>query len=188
MSYYEITSERNSEKYIKLNKEIEILEKGCAYSEFQYLDHTPMKCTISDDSGVDYPDFLQYGNIPLISNKFRQVLNDIGVDNLFYKPVMVVDELLGERNQYYLALPPAIDCLDIDKSECDEYLDGVNKIPDLPMVNLRKIVVKSDNIGNYKIFKVIGVIHSGIYINDEVKMVIQKNNLTNIFFYEVEEI
>lgn len=187
MSYYEITSERNSEKYIKLNKEIEILEKGCAYSEFQYLDHTPMECTISDDSGVDYPDFLQYGNIPLISNKFRQVLNDIGVDNLFYKPVMVVDELLGERNQYYLALPPCINCLDMEDSQIEEISDANNALTDLVMVKVIKPVIIPDCVGNYKIFKISDVVNSGIYMTKDIKMAIEQYKLKNIYFQELED-
>ena len=189
MEIYRLVSKRKSEEYINLNREIEVLFRGCDYSEFQYLNHEPMECSVDENSGMKYPDFLQHGSIPLISSKFREILDSLHIDNLFYKPIIVNDELLGQRHQYYLALPPCIDCLDKNLSQF-EVIAG-NKyttLPDLSIVKVIKPVIINESIGRYKIFKISGVTSSDIYVTEDVKKSVEGKDLSNVFFYRMEEV
>lgn len=187
MTYYIMYAETNVEEWVRPSDELlEELGEVCSTSEFQFVDRTPLTCSISDEGGIEFPDFLLYDDIPLISARFRNILNEMGVDNLFYKPITLSDELLGKSELYYLALPPRIRCLDEAKSriitENNPYIVEYEA-----MREADKIVILPSRTGNYKIFKLSDVTNQDIIVTKEVKIGIEKNKLVNVFFYELED-
>lgn len=84
MKYYVMYAETAVEEYFKPNDMLkDELMEGCLNSEFQYLNHNIIESEISEDGGVEFPDFVINGCIPFISDKFKRLLDDLKVDNLF---------------------------------------------------------------------------------------------------------
>ena len=187
MSFYRLQAKYGRERCVVPGQEIQSMARGCSYSEFQYLDHSPMECQVLEEGGVEYPDYLPQGNIPLVSSRFRQVLEAQQVDNLFYKPVLLIEAATGERTQYYLALPPAIACLDEEASILEGLPEPGSSLPDLARVKAVRPVILAANVGNYRIFRIAGIVDSGIYITEELKSAIEAKGLSNICFSKVEE-
>lgn len=60
--------------------------------------------SIDDESEVSYPDILT-ADIPLFSDKLKQLLDRLGIDNIDYYPVELYDKDSGETvAQYYLGI------------------------------------------------------------------------------------
>ena len=103
--FYRITAGQ-AEEYAVPGEGIKILERGCERSEFQFLTHTPLNVALSENSGLEFPDFLCRFQIPLISDAFKRVLDGAGVDNLFYKAILLTDDTIGTQERYWLAAYP----------------------------------------------------------------------------------
>lgn len=139
--FYEL-QQKKSEFYIKVRVPPEI-KRGVIDSEFQFLDHKAISIELEDCYGTDFPDFIMAENyVPMISEKLKQKFDLWGIDNLFYKKVKLKMSDYDLEEQYWLALPPRIDCLDYEQS-MDEELDICTRIVILP-----------NKVGNYDIFKV----------------------------------
>ena len=48
-------------------------------------------------------------------------------------------------------------------------------------------MILAANVGNYRIFRIAGIVDSGIYITEELKSAIEAKGLSNICFGKVEE-
>lgn len=186
MKYYVMYAETAVEEYIKPNDTLKNeLEKGCLNSEFQYLDHELIESEISEDGGIEFPDFIIAGCVPFISDKFKRVFDDLQVDNLFYKPIAFTFSLLGLKEYYYLALPPRINCLNWDKSnvqiEENEFLVKNELIHEA-----EDIVINEYAVGNYKIFKLANVTNQEIIVTEEIKNAVENAKLENVYFAELK--
>lgn len=141
--FYEL-QQKKSEFYIKVRVPPEI-KRGAIDSEFQFLDHKEISIELEDCYGTDFPDFIMAENyVPMISGILKQKFDSWGIDNLFYKKVKLKMSDYDIEEQYWLALPPRIDCLDYERS-IDEELEICTRIVILP-----------NKVGNYDIFKVTG--------------------------------
>ena len=67
--------------------------------------------------------FIYENGIPLISQKFKSFLDENKVDNLFYKKLILKTD--REEKEYYLALPPKIDCLNLENTVVDDLFGTV---------------------------------------------------------------
>lgn len=176
------------EDYVQPGPELEPLMACCRASEFQFLDHAPLECSLSDSGGVEFPDFLLYGDcVPLVSEKFRQLLDGLGVDNLYYKKIILAAPELGLKEYYWLALPPRIDCLDREESEI-EVQSSRYRPPEEWRRYAERIVINPAMVGNYKIFKLPqGFDNDDIIVTGEVRDAVLSRQLKNVYFSEVEE-
>lgn len=186
MKYYVMYAETAVEEYfIPADTLKDELMEGCLYSEFQYLDHKPLESEISEDGGMEFPDFITAGYVPFISDRFKRLLDDLQVDNLFYKPIAFTFSPLGIKEYYYLALPPRINCLNWDESgvqtEENEFL-----APTELMREAEDIVINEYAVGNYKIFKLANVTNQEIIVTEEIKNAIETANLENVYFAELK--
>lgn len=138
--FYEL-QQKKSEFYVKVRVPPEI-KHGAIDSEFQFLDHKEMTIELEDCYGTDFPDFIMAENyVPMISERLKQRFDSWGIDNLFYKRIRLKMSDYDIEEQYWLALPPRIDCLDPERS-FDKDLGICTRIFILP-----------DKVGNYDIFK-----------------------------------
>ena len=172
MKFFILYAQPDVEEYAKPGEAINRLRRGCRFSEFQYLDRKPLDVEISDDSGDEFPDFILQGIIPLVSTGIKRVLENFGVDSVFFKPLRLTRSELGIAEDYFLALPPRIDCL-------DERSVIVNK-------HAKKIFVDDDKIGRYDIFKLSGVDNQEIIVTEKLKDALAAKSFENLFFSELE--
>ena len=175
--FYRMTAGQ-AEEYAVPGEEIKELTRGCERSEFQFLTREPLQADLSEDSGLEFPDFLCRFQIALISDEFKKVLDGAGVDNLFYKVVMLTDKTIGTQERYWLALPPRIRCLNRSQSTFVE--------PEATLPKAEKIVINPSKVGNYKIFCIEEVVNRDIIITADLKATIEEAQLENVFFYPLE--
>ncbi|AOY74682.1 imm11 family protein [Clostridium formicaceticum] len=154
----------------------ELSKRAILMSEYQYLDKKSLEIFLSKNSGEVRPDLCDY-LIPLFSQNLKKVMDLNGVDNIFYKPIYLVDPRIQTKDLYWLAVPMAIDCVDWDNSRLEE---GIS----LP--KLIKFSIIESKVGNYKIFKLKNVKNQMFVITRELKEEIEKHKLQGIKFTQVE--
>ena len=185
MKFFVMYAETCIEDYAAPGREILQLERGCLNSEFQFLDSAPIAVEISDDSGVHFPDFILHGSIPLVSAAVKRVLENCGVDYVFYKPVQLTDSNIGEAENYWLALPPRINCLDFERSKISVE-DNDFAAPSELLREAEKIFIAENQIGRYDIFKLAGVVNQEIIVTEKLKIALEAGHFENLFFHELE--
>lgn len=143
-------------------------------SNFQYLTKEPLVIETSEDGGFEYPDYIWYP-VPLISERFKRVLDKNGIDNVFYKPVYIQDNLLEKRALYWLAVFDAIECLDHEKSLKDEELEW----------SYEKIAINPIKTGRYKVFKCSEINEQDIFFKEDIVRELENLDLKGIRFDEI---
>lgn len=185
MKFYTMFAQTEVSDYVMPGPELKCLKKGCEKSEFQFLDKSPLECSLAD-GGLEFPDFLIYDlTVPLISELFKQELDKAGVTNLFYKPIVFVDRELLIEEPFWLALPPRIDCLDMEKSVI-EVSDNPYRDPEDLFREVTNIVIDESKVGNYQIFKMpYTYANQDIIVNENIYRRLKDSDLENINFYEL---
>jgi len=113
--------------------------------------------------GNDLPDIYTL-NIPLISKRLKETLDDAEVSNTFYKPIYLYEEQNRSKvEEYYLMLVEALDCIDWDKSE-----HTVNSFSGLKKIT-GPFTIKTPAVGNFKIFKIKSIMNRFWVIDEELK-------------------
>lgn len=162
------------------------LSAACSASEFQLLDREPLEVELDPAGGVEFPDFIVYLNrVPLVSERLRQALDREGIDNLFYKPVALIQPELGLRESFWLALPPRIDCL--DWRECDlREVSGARAPTWAKTWRVEKIAIDEDKVGRYRIFKLPpNTENLEIVVDRKLKTALERGRFENLNFYHL---
>lgn len=186
MKFFVMYAETCIEDYAIPGEEIFQLERACLNSEFQFLDKTPLTVEISDEGGLNFPDFILTRNIPLISTAVKRVLENFGVDYVFFKPIQLTATELGRAENFWLALPPRINCLDWERSIIETEENAFAPPIEL-MREAKNIFIDENQIGRYNIFKLAGVVNQEIIITERLKTALEAADFENIFFYELGE-
>lgn len=173
--FYEV-QQKKSEFYVKVKVPREI-KRGVKDSEFQFLNHREIVVELEDTYGTDFPDLIMAENyVPFVSTKLKQLFDTWGIDNLYYKKIVLNLSGYDISEVYWLALPPRIDCLDPEKS-FDKELEICNKIIILP-----------DKVGNYDIFKLLNG-NDEIIITEKIKKFmtreLESQNIQGIVIKEI---
>lgn len=187
--FYRMTADTNLEDFVRPGEQIRQIAFACQTSSFQFIDHKPMTVEIAEDGGLTFPDFLYNDGVPLISRAFKRILDAQGVDNLFYKPIDLVDAATGIHEEYTLALPPRIRAVreaymrlldeDGDDSEGKELMKDE--------YGTARYRINASAVGNYRIFKLADVWDYDIIVTHSLKEALAKAALSNVDFSEVEE-
>ena len=172
-------------EYAEPGDDINILEKGCWQSEFQFLDHSPLDVEISDDSGIYFPDIILKNSIVLISSGIKNIFDKMKTDYVFYKPIRLIYSELGRAENYFLAVPPRINCLDISRSII-EVEENEFTLPTEILCEAKKICIAENKIGRYDIFKLAGVVNQEIIVTEKLRNALAEEDFENLFFYELE--
>lgn len=155
--YYFLEASMNVSDYVSAKEGTKAFARACQMSEFQFLDASPISIEVDADSGKIFQDFIYDKGVPLVSDKMKDCLDELGVDYLMYKKVILTKNKLGIEEIYWLALPPRINCLNRDESDIDEMLNVAEEI-----------VINDDKVGRYDIFKLAGVGNLDIIITETV--------------------
>ena len=183
--FYRMAAHTNVEDFVRPGEQIQPIAFACQTSSFQFLDHAPLAVEISEDGGMTFPDFLYNDGIPLVSYAFKRVLDTQGVDNLFYKPIDLVDAATGIHEEYTLALPPRIRAVRKEDMHFEEEYEAWELNTDeygIPRYKINALAV-----GNYRMFKLADVWNYDIIVTKDLKEAFTKASLQNVFFSEIEE-
>lgn len=143
------------------NKALEELAWWARKGKTQFIDKEPIMITPSKQGGVEYPDFITRP-LCLVSERLKQFLDKNGIDYIFYKPVLIVDKLLEEEHQYYLAVIPEIEVFLTD----DTYIE--------------------EKAGRYQIFRDVIQSDRSVYVTSKLRDKIKRAKFEGIYFYNVE--
>lgn len=152
-------------------------------SEFQFLDRKTVRFEISEDGGLEIPDVILQDNVWFISDKVKDTLDDYGADYVFYKKAEIVCDKFGIFENYWIMVPPRIDCLDIDESDFDnewDFHDGI-----IPNMDFRKITISPGMLGRYEIFKIMGIDDYNIYITSHMYEVLSSKSFSGLALFKI---
>lgn len=172
MDFYILNYKSIIAEYIKLeNPGKDLDDRGYYASWFQFLDDNPIEITISEKGGLEYPDYLIQDDVSLISEKFKNILDELKVKYIFFKPIFLFDEYEKTKKKYYLIVPTRIDCLDYNNSDYDEDSEYSEKIK-----------IDSSQIGDIDIFKLKGLGNNEIILTEKVWKILDKAKLEGVYF------
>ncbi|KON76388.1 imm11 family protein [Leptospira kirschneri] len=134
----------------------------------------PIRIDYEDE--IVYPDMMT-ADLPLFSEKMRNSLDRIGVENIQYYPVELFENQTGETkaNYYMSILPISVECL---KS-------GINKSPAGRLI-LKNPIIDSTKILGLRLFR-LGEEPSLIIIDSIVKDTLTNAQLNGVSFIPLEE-
>lgn len=165
--YFLIAADTLDSDYIYLDDE-EIpkgVKRAAKQSAFQFVERDLQELLLDDRSGQQLPDLIcdPHNNVPLISDKLKRVFDEYDIRYLFYQRIKLVRKKDGLSERYWLAIPPRIDCLQLDDSCVDTLWNKATKI-----------TIDSEKTGNFDIFKISGVSNQEIIITEQLKNAIEK--------------
>lgn len=162
---------------IDVGEALDCFSDACCASEFQFLDREPISVEVAPDSGNVCQDIIIENHVPLISERLKAIFDEHGVDNLFYKKVILTKEDIGMKEIYWLALPPRINCLNRRKSSFKEEGE-INS-------QAIKIEIIDRKVGNYKIFKLDNIRNAEIIITAELADALTAADLRSLHITEI---
>lgn len=118
----------------------------------------------------------------LINRKIREILNDVGVDNIQYFKTRLVNSSSGEIGEDYMIanIVGKVDCLDYERSELELDQNGNIKFID-------SLSIKDEGVIDYgNIFR-LSAFHPVIVVSTMIKEEMEKNKITGIKFYRPED-
>lgn len=117
----------------------------------------------------------------VVSNRFKNVLSESGIDGIQYLPVKVINSKDNTTiDNYYVAnVLHVVDALDLQNSDY-----SVMDIDGEKIYSIRKYVVIQDKVKNVHLFKLKGY-EIPIFASELVKKLTEKNNITGCDFLEI---
>ena len=173
--FYTIEASTNVEEYVSVKDGMKEYEKHCQMSEFQYFNADPITVEVDKDSGKVFQDFLYDKGVPIISDGLKICLDELGVDYLLYKKVILTKNQLGVEELYWLALPQRINCLNRDESDIDEELNFADEI-----------VINEDKVGRFEVFKLAGVTNLDIIITKRIAEALRQRKFIGLHINKID--
>lgn len=153
-----------------------INKRAFLLDEWQYVDDSRVFMQY-EKVGTGLPDVYTY-NVPLVSAKFKEVLDDAGITNCFFKPICLFENK-EQTADYFLMLVEPLDCVIWDKSQ---YIEDCG---------LRKITggfdIDSKKVGNFKIFKIKDILNRFWVIDQDMKERIEEAGINAARILEIGE-
>ena len=170
-----------AEEYVRLKGDVSNIKNPARTSEIQYLNKEKIKMDISDDGGLEFPDLIYHEGIMFASDRFKRFLDSKNIDYLFWKPVEISSEKFGKHEKFWVMVSPRIDCLDVSLSKiADRDWNFDNGM--LLQLEAEKIVIDPAHIGNFQIFKILGINDNNIYVTKELYEQLEAQNFEGVFF------
>lgn len=106
--YYVMYAKNDQDSYIIPGPELDAFCWECGASSFQNLRQDTLRVEISEDGGMEFPDCLMVRGSPLISDKFKHILDGENIGSIFYKKIILVSPVMGLSETYWLVLLPRL--------------------------------------------------------------------------------
>lgn len=172
--YFVIDASNMVEEYIDIGDKLQEFASACSMSEFQYIDKNPVSIELPAESGRECQDIIYKQGILLISDRLREFLDEEKIDYLFYKKIVLKKSDIGIEETYWLTIVPKINCMNIEKSEIDEFLNVADMV-----------CIDSDKIGRYQIFKLARVNNLEIIVTKELADKLREEQFEGMHIYEL---
>jgi len=181
MQYYifDEVSPNSDAPFLDLPDEIDLIES--IMGKKPNFDELPIKieAEIDEDEEVVYTDIINPG-VPLFSPKMKSVLDECGVTNIDYYPVLIVDydtkEVLAE---YFLGVvTDIIACIDLDNSKFEENAMGKTVITRFAIDDS-----KATGLNLFRFHNIPGL----IIINEALKDKLSKTEFKGVSFKPTDE-
>ncbi|WP_036096011.1 imm11 family protein [Leptospira weilii] len=132
--------------------------------------------TIADESEVVYPDIMT-ADLPLFSNKLKLVFDSLGINNINYYPVELIDEQSNNTKAHYFLgiILDLIDCIE----------SGTERSPAGRFI-LKNPVIDSARVKNHRLFR-LGEEPSLIIVDSRIKETIVAANLVGVSLKKLED-
>jgi len=127
MEYYifDAVSPNDEAPFLELPDEIDLIESIMGKKPDFYELPIEIQAEIDEDEDIVYTDIINPG-VPLFSEKMKSSLDELGVDNIDYFPVRIIDwETKEELAEYWLAIvTDLVACLDLENSQISKNASG----------------------------------------------------------------
>lgn len=183
VNYYVMNFDSIVEDYIDIDSEqFSKIETACLSSEFHRIPLSDMVVYTSDNGGIVFPDFYYNGFVPLFSEKLYEILKNNTSDNMIFRKVKVISDVMNTSKEYMLGLPETIRCIDKNKSIYSEvYINDYVKYMDI-----EKLVIDDKKTGFYDIFKIADTFDTNIYVTEKLKELLQQTNPIGVSFFKYD--
>jgi hypothetical protein len=181
MQYYifDEVSPNSEAPFLELPEEIGLVES--IMGKRPNFDELPIRieAEIDEDEAVVYTDIINLG-VPLFSPRMKLALEEYGVSNIDYYPVLLVESQTQEvLAEYWLGIvTDIISCIDLDKSRLEEGEMGRKVIT--------RFAVDERKTGGVNLFRFHHI--PGLIIIDEaLKEALCKTDFTGVSFKPTQE-
>ena len=181
MNYYifdEVSPNRDA-PFLDLPDEIDLIESIMGKKPDFYELPIEIPAEIEEDEKIVYTDIINPG-VPLFSDKMKSALDDLGIENIDYYPVVIVDyESKDVLAHYHLAIVTKIvACIDLEKSEFKPTASGTKVIT--------KFSIDADRAAGEKLFRFHNI--PGLILIDEaLKDALSKIDFIGVSFKHTKE-
>lgn len=169
-----------AEEYIKLKGNLAQLKEACIKSEIQYLSHENITFQVSEQGGLEIPDIICQEGIWFVSSQIKELLDSEGIDYIFYKPADIVSDKYGIHENFWIMVPPRIDCIDLDKSKVNREWDFEEGL--VPILDADNIQIMPKLLGRFEIFKIFGIADNNIYIKERIYQILNARQYEGVAF------
>ena len=181
MQYYifdEVSPNRDA-PYLDLPDEIDLIDS--IMGKKPNFDELPIKipAEINEDEEIVYTDIINPG-VPLFSEKMKSALDQFGVNNIDYYPVLIIDSETKEvLCEYWLAIvTDIISCIDLDNSQFKQTASGTTVIT--------QFSIDDSKVAGSKLFRFHNI-PGLIIINEELKDELSKIEFNGVSFKHTKE-
>jgi len=181
MQYYifdEVSPNRDA-PFLDLPDEIDLIES--IMGKKPIFDELPIRipADIDEDEKIVYTDIINPG-VPLFSEKMKSALDELGVNNIDYYPVVIIDSETKEvLSEYWLAIvKDIIACIDLDNSQFGKTASGTSVIT--------QFSIDHTKVADSKLFRFHNI-PGLIIINEEVKDALSEIEFKGVSFKHTKE-
>jgi len=181
MEYYifDAVSPNDDAPFLELPDEIDLIESIMGKKPDFYELPIKIPAEIDKDERIVYTDIINPG-VPLFSEKMKSFLDELGVENIDYFPVEIIDyetkEILAN---YWLAIVIGlVSCIDLDKTEVAQSASG--------RAVISKFSIDQSKVGEYKLFR-LHHIPGLIIIDEDMKEKLSKVDFKGVSFQPTEQ-
>jgi hypothetical protein len=176
--FYVLDPIRNeSDFFLKLDfpSGFSIDERTVSLGESQFINDDMEVLTLKEHS-EKLPDF-DKTYFPLISADLKNIFDDAGVSNIFYKPVILEEEDGEEFYQYFVPVIRPINCVAWNHSRYEDKGMGRKRITG-------EFYIDEKRVGNFPIFSIKDAVNDFWIITEKLKAVLDEAKMSGVAIVE----
>jgi len=165
--------------FLDLPDEIDLIESIMGKKPDFYELPIEIPADIEEGEKIIYTDIINPG-VPLFSDKMKSALDSLGVENIDYYPVLIVDSETKEAlAQYHLAIiTKIVACIDLENSEFKKTASGT------PVIT--KFSIDENKVAGERLFRFHNI-PGLIIINEELQEALSHIEFVGVSFKHTKE-